>query len=102
MADRVPGDAAGVAVRAVVTGSPEEKPDATGEFDAAESRGRKAERAAAVCAAGYRAAIRGALLAGLGHALDEMMTGGLVTLEKVRVIDYRAAQEGEGAASSNR
>ena len=31
-----------------------------------------------------------------------MMTGGLVTLEKVRVIDYRAAQEGEGAASSNR
>lgn len=25
--------------------------------------------------------------------LDEMMTGGLVTLEKVRVIDYRAAEE---------
>jgi uncharacterized protein len=25
--------------------------------------------------------------------LDEMMTGGLVTLEKVRVIDYRAAQD---------
>ena len=27
--------------------------------------------------------------------LDEMMKGGLVTLEKVRVIDYRAAQEVE-------
>jgi CrcB protein len=26
---------------------------------------------------------------GLGHVLDEMMTSGLVTLEKVRVIDYR-------------
>jgi len=25
--------------------------------------------------------------------LDEMMKGGLVTLEKVRVIDYRAGQE---------
>jgi uncharacterized protein len=25
--------------------------------------------------------------------IDQMMTGGLVTLEKVRVIDYRAAQE---------
>jgi hypothetical protein len=25
--------------------------------------------------------------------IDEMMQGGLVTLEKVRVIDYRAAQE---------
>jgi len=25
--------------------------------------------------------------------LDEMMSGGLVTLEKVRVIDYRAAQD---------
>ncbi len=24
--------------------------------------------------------------------LDEMMTGGLVTLEKVKVIDYRAAE----------
>ena len=27
--------------------------------------------------------------------LDEMMKGGLVTLEKVRVIDYRAAPEAE-------
>jgi uncharacterized protein len=26
-------------------------------------------------------------------AIDQMMTGGLVTLEKVRVIDYRAAEE---------
>lgn len=26
-------------------------------------------------------------------ALDEMMKGGLVTLEKVRVIDYRASQD---------
>jgi uncharacterized protein len=25
--------------------------------------------------------------------IDQMMTGGLVTLEKVRVIDYRAAEE---------
>ena len=25
-------------------------------------------------------------------ALDEMMSGGLVTLEKVKVIDYRAAE----------
>ncbi len=30
-------------------------------------------------------------------ALDEMMKGGLVTLERVRVIDYRAAQDAEGA-----
>jgi uncharacterized protein len=29
--------------------------------------------------------------------LDGMMTGGLVTLEKVRVIDYRASQETESA-----
>ena len=29
--------------------------------------------------------------------LDEMMKGGLVTLEKVRVIDYRAASEAETA-----
>ncbi len=29
--------------------------------------------------------------------LDEMMKGGLVTLEKVRVIDYRAAQDAEEA-----
>jgi uncharacterized protein len=28
--------------------------------------------------------------------LDQMMKGGLVTLEKVRVIDYRANQEGDG------
>ena len=34
--------------------------------------------------------------------LDEMMKGGLVTLEKVRVIDYRSNQEngGEPATSS--
>jgi len=31
--------------------------------------------------------------------LDEMMSGGLVTLEKVKVIDYRAgAEPGEGAS----
>jgi uncharacterized protein len=30
--------------------------------------------------------------------LDEMMAGGLVTLEKVRVIDYRAEQDGNGGA----
>jgi len=29
--------------------------------------------------------------------LDEMMSGGLITLEKARVIDYRAAQETEPA-----
>ncbi len=29
--------------------------------------------------------------------LDEMMQGGLVTLEKVRVIDYRANSQGEAA-----
>jgi uncharacterized protein len=29
--------------------------------------------------------------------LDEMMKGGLVTLEKVKVIHYRAAQEGGGS-----
>lgn len=29
--------------------------------------------------------------------LDEMMKGGLVTLEKVRVIDYRAAPEAENS-----
>jgi PII-like signaling protein len=31
--------------------------------------------------------------------LDEMMTGGLVTLEKVRVIDYRAAQDAKPTPS---
>jgi len=30
--------------------------------------------------------------------LDEMMKGGLVTLEKVRVIDYRAAEGGESSS----
>jgi PII-like signaling protein len=30
--------------------------------------------------------------------LDEMMKGGLVTLEKVRVIDYRAAERPSGPA----
>ncbi len=31
--------------------------------------------------------------------LDEMMKGGLVTLEKARVIDYRADGDGNGGAS---
>jgi PII-like signaling protein len=31
--------------------------------------------------------------------LDEMMAGGLVTLEKARVIDYRSHQDGNGATS---
>jgi PII-like signaling protein len=31
--------------------------------------------------------------------LDEMMGGGLVTLEKARVIDYRASEEGNGDAA---
>jgi PII-like signaling protein len=30
--------------------------------------------------------------------LDEMMKGGLVTLEKARVIDYRADEDGNGGA----
>ncbi|HTX21436.1 MAG TPA: DUF190 domain-containing protein [Candidatus Aquilonibacter sp.] len=29
--------------------------------------------------------------------LDKMMKGGLVTLEKVRVIDYRAAEDNQGS-----
>lgn len=32
--------------------------------------------------------------------LNEMMKGGLVTLEKVRVIDYRASQESDDEAKS--
>jgi uncharacterized protein len=31
--------------------------------------------------------------------LDEMMKGGLVTLEKVRVIDYRASPDGPASAA---
>jgi len=30
--------------------------------------------------------------------LDKMMKGGLVTLEKVRVIDYRAAEDSQGSS----
>ena len=37
-------------------------------------------------------------LNGFLPVLDEMLKGGLVTLEKARVIDYRAAQDGEQAA----
>jgi hypothetical protein len=33
-------------------------------------------------------------------ALDEMMQGGLVTLEKARVIDYRAGPDAESAPKS--
>ena len=32
--------------------------------------------------------------------LDEMMGGGLVTLEKARVIDYRSSEDGNGTVST--